>query len=258
MCTQSQLETAKVYHEVGTGDPIEGERIVQFRLLYSGTLLGASKTNTRAELKHEIRKEISPQLQRFWQTSSTLREFSRHKAHDWGERHPEFREELRPGLPIGYPENWTEDELSSLGRRYLAEKWERFGQGFIPLITEDMCLRSTIEVLFLRPEDAGMLIRSGDLDNRIKTLFDALRLPQNLDEAGGKRGNSDDPPIYCLLEDDKLISEIRIITDHLLLLPSKKEVSPNDVFLVIDVKIQRAAKHAIRMGVWVKGRHDSR
>ena len=71
----------------------------------------------------------------------------------------------------------------------------------------------------------------------MKTLFDALRIPANLAEAGGEKGKDGDEPIYCLLEDDRLISEVRILTDHLLMLPHSKEFHANDVFLVIDVKL---------------------
>ena len=42
-------------------DPDEGERL-EFRLTYEGLLLGASRTDTRAQHKHEIRKAFHPQL----------------------------------------------------------------------------------------------------------------------------------------------------------------------------------------------------
>jgi hypothetical protein len=83
-----------------------------------------------------------------------------------------------------------------------------------------------------------MLIKGGDLDNRIKTLFDALRLPKSLEEVNGE---VQDEPIFCLFEDDRLISEFRIVADHLLLLPKETEANPNDVFLVIDVTLHAFA-----------------
>src|SRR5579863_3688379 len=45
---------------------------VEFRLVYSGRLLGASRTDTRASLKHEIRREFHPQLRRLWKTNLPL------------------------------------------------------------------------------------------------------------------------------------------------------------------------------------------
>lgn len=82
-----------------------------------------------------------------------------------------------------------------------------------------------------------MLVRSGDIDGRLKTLFDALRIPTNLDETGGMGPQDGENPFYCLLEDDKLISEINVSTDQLLLLPREREVKANDAFLVIRVKV---------------------
>jgi hypothetical protein len=38
----------------------------------------------------------------------------------------------------------------------------------------------SLSILFLRHEPQGGIIQSGDLDNRINTLFDALRIPDEL------------------------------------------------------------------------------
>jgi integrase len=56
-----------------------------------------------------------------------------------------------------------------------------------------------------------MLIKSGDIDGRLKTIFDALRMPKNLDETARQKPQDDEDPFFCLLEDDKLISEIRVV-----------------------------------------------
>jgi hypothetical protein len=211
---------------------------MQFRLLYSGRLLGASKTNTRASLKHEIRLEFHPQLKRLWATDPGLLEISRSRAHNWVVEHPgAAHRELRPNLGPNEPENWTREELSMLGLRWTEKEWQRHGRGYIPLVTKRMEARCSLDILFLRPEEPGMIIEGGDLDNRIKTLFDALRLPSNLAEAGGEEAKVMDEPVFCLMEDDRLISEVRIVTDHLLMLPHSQQLGANDVFLVISVTL---------------------
>jgi len=43
--------------------------------------------------------------------------------------------------------------------------------------------------------------------------------------------------LFCLLEDDRLITEVRVTTDRLLLLPNKPTVKPNDCFAVIHVTL---------------------
>jgi len=210
-----------------TGEAIEGE-YVQFRLLYTGRLLGASRNDTRAALKHEIRREFHPQLRRLWETNASLAHFARSYLHRWLENHPEDK--------ITF--NGSSEQRVYFGLRHLAEKWSLAGRGFIPLVTEDLCFRCSLDILFLQPEESGMVIRGGDLDNRLKTLFDALRLPKNADEMGGMQACDDPDATYCLLEDDRLISEVRVNADQLLLLPHQTEINANDVFLVIDVKMQ--------------------
>jgi hypothetical protein len=59
-------------------------------------------------------------------------------------------------------------------------------------------------------------MNQGDIDNRLKTLFDALRypkLPQELDDTPQDIAAS---PCYCLLSDDKFIDQLSVTTDRLL------------------------------------------
>jgi hypothetical protein len=221
-------DSAIIYSD---GDPFE-ECAMQFRLLYSGRLLGASRNDTRASLKHEIRCEISPQLKRLWESQPNLRKACFFQSAGWTQKHPEDDQRVR-SLATGEEVNAAR---VAYGLRYMGEKWNRCKQDFIPLVTAEMGLRCKIDILFLRPEEPGMIVKGADLDNRLKTLFDALRLPRDCDEMPNHKTTSD--PVYCLLEDDRLISEIRVIADHLLLLPKEREITPNDVFLVLDVSLE--------------------
>jgi hypothetical protein len=101
-----------------------------------------------------------------------------------------------------------------------------------------MALRCTIDILLLRPEmEERFLLQRGDVDGQVKTIFDALRIPESLDETGGIRPTGDEVPFFCLLEDDRLITEVRVTTDRLLLLPNQTKVQPNDCFAVIRVRL---------------------
>ena len=210
---------------------IKGVDILQFRLLYSGELLGASKTNTRADLKHAVRRQLHPQLRRLWKANSAVRQSLATQV--------ELSEGLRAAsgvLSRSATMKKSMDELIETGINRIAAKWERFGYRFVPLITEELSVRCSVDLLFLRPETPGMLMKGGDLDARLKTLFDALRLPSDQSESGGIGPQEDENPFFCLLEDDKLISEVHLTTDELLVLPKDREVKPNDAFLVIHVK----------------------
>ena len=75
----------------------------------------------------------------------------------------------------------------------------------------------SLEILFLRRDVPGSVIHAGDLDNRIKTLIDALRRPQSAQELRGfEIPNEDEVPFYCLLEDDRLVTSLSVETDTLL------------------------------------------
>jgi hypothetical protein len=61
-----------------------------------------------------------------------------------------------------------------------------------------------------------------DVDNRLTTIFDALRMPKGPQElgAGTQQGKvspaSNENPFFVLLEDDRLITHVSVTTDMLL------------------------------------------
>src|SRR6266849_8592217 len=76
--------------------------------------------------------------------------------------------------------------------------------GFLPLITRKHHMVCELDILFLRREQPGALVHDGDLDNRLKVLFDGLRMPLHNDELEGLR---DEPDLFCCLRaDDSLIT----------------------------------------------------
>jgi hypothetical protein len=216
--------------------PAEDCYTMEFRLIYSGRVLGASRTNTRSDLKHAMRREFHPQLRRLWQTNGSLREITKFTGIYHYDDHNK-RDFTLDNIGAPPDPDTDADFYRDLGADVITKQWERCGYRFWPLVTEEYCVKCSLDILFLRPEEPGMLIRSGDIDARIKTIFDALRIPKNLDEAGGSGPQADETPFFCLLEDDKLISEIKVTTDTLLLLPREREIKPNDALLVIHVKL---------------------
>jgi len=131
----------------------------------------------------------------------------------------------------------TPDERFALGVKAAGRKWNRGGFNLVPLVTPDMSLRCSLDITLLRPEESRFIYTQGDIDGQLKTLFDALRIPANTGETGGMGPQDDEDPLFCLLEDDRLISEVRVATDQLLLLPNQREVKPNDAHAVIHVKL---------------------
>ncbi len=82
------------------------------------------------------------------------------------------------------------------------------------------------------------MTQGGDLDNRIKTLFDGLRVPKQGELPGGISKSTE--PVWCLLEDDALVTEFSVQTDRLLAAKNK-----DDVVLVITVTVG-ASQHVIK------------
>jgi len=207
---------------IGTGEPIEEQDLMEFRLLYEGELL-PSGNQKRPKEKHAIRRKFHPQLRRLWSVEKNLRELAMRAVH-----YPE-------------PRTVTLEERFHDGLQAIGEKWSRVDYKCVPLVTADMALRCKIDILLLRPEEDRMIFESGDVDGQIKTLFDALRIPTNLSETGGVGPEEDETPFFCLLEDDRLISEVHVVTDRLLILPSQREVRANDSFVVLNVKLNHRA-----------------
>jgi hypothetical protein len=191
-----------------------GGHAMKFRLTYDGPLWAAKTDNPRAAHKHDIRKRFHPQLRRLWTLNPSLS--------TWQEAHPVT------GLS---------GRIS--GSEALAARFERFGYRFVPLVTEDFSLSCSVDILFVRPDPPGSLVKSGDIDNRLKILFDALRMPTNLNELAGNTAGVDENPFFCLLQDDKLITHLSIDTDMLLEpVCGKSQVEVDDVRLIITVNIR--------------------
>ena len=229
MCIQSQSAENYVCRasQVYDDEPAVGGKSLEFRLLYWGSVLASSNSKRRSSEKHDMRKQFHPQLKRLWMT----RRNSIGLAEDTGIT----GETIAQGGEAVVPRTGS---WRGLGLEKLADRRIFNGFRFVPLVTEEHHVRCSIEILFLRHEDSGNLIlQGGDIDGRIKTIFDALRIPHVGELGKEDKPEDDENPFFVLLEDDKLISQINVSTEQLLLLPGSKEIRPNDAFLQIKVEI---------------------
>jgi hypothetical protein len=209
MCAKSQ---------VLIDDPpdYQSEKIMEFHLIYDGGLLrSAGNSNRRTWEKHSIRRHFHEQMKRLWETHPALKSYAERvvEIDDSGER-------LYPPMPF---------------LDYLAHNYKKSDIGFIPLMTAGNGLVCSLDILFLRPEQPGSILGSaGDIDNRIKTLIDALRIPSDGTEMKRREGDEPNPnPMYCLLQDDKLITSLKVETDRLLFTRGDSE---HESILVIHVE----------------------
>jgi len=210
---------------INTGEPIKERDLVEFRLLYEGTVPSTGNTNKPADV-HAIRRVFHPQLRSLWSVLPQLRELSESLGRE------QYIEAINTKTIQPDPEDFTRKAFQIMGRN-----WSRGGYECVPLVTEDLSLRCALDILLLRPGEKKYIFEQGDIDGQVKTLFDALKIPKNLNEAGGSPPQADETPFFCLLEDDKLITEVRVVSDQLLLLPKAKILEANDCFAVVTVKI---------------------
>jgi len=209
---------------------------MRFRLTYEGPLRSNQRDpidgqrDKLAAHKHAIRREFHGQLKQLWQINQFLRDTTK----DGGG--PDTTKPVAKTLDTMM---WGEGEPVPL-KEWLARRYVRNGYRFVPLVCRDHSLYCSLHVLFLRREEPGALLHGGDLDNRIKTLIDALRLPADGGELKGNEtpGPGEDP-FFCLLDDDRAVTSLAVETDLLLDPPiNNSDDERNKVRLVITVELK--------------------
>ncbi|WP_143748491.1 hypothetical protein [Mesorhizobium carmichaelinearum] len=173
-------------------DPYAKEPFMYFRLTYEGPLHATQDVqgdpDKRRFQKHDLRRKFHPQLKHLWETHPMLIE----------------KNSGRDGHAVRYI------------ARTAAEN-QVYGYSYVPLLKKGDHVICHIETLFLRRQMPGGLIRGGDLDNRMKSLYDGLRMPSRPAEMRDIAGpQADETPFFVLLEEDNLITHTAIETDILL------------------------------------------
>jgi hypothetical protein len=195
---------------------------MEFRLFYHGPLPAETSRRSNAAvlrmatIKHRIRAALHPQIKEFWQSLPVTK------------------------VPGGiFTAKYTEAELSFW--EYYSNQHKTVSESnhihrFAPLITESSYYGCSLDVLFLKRDMPRRipLIHHGDLDNRMKVLFDALRMPKETQELEDIPQDPSENPCFCLLKDDRFIDHVSITTDRLLT-PMQAKESIDDVIIVIHV-----------------------
>ena len=212
---------------------------MRFRLYYDGPLRPnqrdpmPNQTDKLASHKHKLRQCFHRQLKVLWETHPFL---AQHKVH--GPSHEEHGAQRLAGSAAGV---WGHSgpDMIPLAQHVQTQHHEH-GYEFIPLVRTNWHLRCAIHIVLLRCDPPGAAIHAGDIDNRVKTLIDGLRKPESPNELTGHETPSvDETPFYCLLQDDKLITEFSVETDRLLdREPAQGHNDAKQVRAVISVDIQ--------------------
>ena len=180
---------------------------MNFTLLYRGEL----PSRGSAREKHSIRQHLHVQLRDLW---------------------------TRPPLS-GLPR--LHDPASEVGDLSLRRPFQGFE--FLPLVAEQVGLVAELDVLVLWPAPPGsIIVAGGDIDNRLKTLLDALKAPREPKDLTGIAGPaSSETPFFCLFDDDKLVTRLNVETDRLL-----EPGVPNSLAVVIVRVETKQFRHDLR------------
>jgi hypothetical protein len=211
---------------------------MKFRLTYTGPLLASSNNSTRPKEKWDIRKQLHPQLEELWSTHPVLCGHGIQAFAHVSERDPFEIQPVGRGAPKPHPVTFGTTTSSSLVFSYANSLAKRASANrsfqFCPLVQAHFGLVCALDITFMRKEEPGSLIlQGGDLDNRIKTLFDGLKVPSQDDMKAGSPDGDPDQIFFCLLEQDSLITDFNVRTDRLL-----TKGSVHDVHLVIEVTVR--------------------
>ncbi len=218
---------------------------MEFRLVYEGSL-PASGGGGRVIEKHAIRRQLHPQLKQLWEIHPVLISIRTDPA--WAGLEPAYAESIL----VDDPNPELPEQVSYFDS--LVCDFARHGFSFIPLVTTRMHLVCSLDILFLRRDAPGELLKSGgDLDNRIKVLFDALTVPADGSQIPSVNNSKQGPdegevPFYCLLQDDALVTSVNVTTDRLLI-PVNGSQNENDVKLIIQVKVSATHLDALNIGL---------
>jgi len=178
---------------------------MQFRLTYEGPLKASGNNSRNTAYKHEIRKAFHPQLKNLWTNNINLNALA-HTSMDF----------MNNPLPMAPRSSETDSRVYI---NFLAEHYAVKEYKIIPLVTERLALWCGLDILFLRISPPGKVLSSGDIDNRIKTLFDALKRPSQLSDFGPeyvRPTGVEENPLFVLLEDDSLVAKLSVETDTML------------------------------------------
>ena len=165
----------------------------------------------------ELRKAFHPQLKRFWLAHQHLNSVKTHCF-------------LKDSQERGH-------ELQLLSEQF-ADFFTVDSTHFVPLAIQKLHLVCEIDVLLLVSPNSAHLLARSDIDNRMKTLLDGLRMPQQKSELlNDLSAGSVQDPYYVLVEDDSQVSKLSVEYDTYLA-AEQADIANDIVSAIISVRIR--------------------
>jgi hypothetical protein len=186
----------------------DGDVKVEFFLNYRGPLRstqrdpkpGSRNIAAHWQLKHEMRKAFHIQLKRQWEMTPFL-----------------IENQVPPNDSKPY-------HIAKLASEFTLPSW-----GFVPLVTGRLQLSTSVDIILQRLDNSRSSVWSGDIDNRVKSIIDALELPSENDGYEALVPSETEKPFFVLLEDDKYLNSGSVETSQLLDAPHDADMSYADL-----------------------------
>lgn len=209
---------------------------MKFRLTYTGPLLSSKpydkdERDKRGEHKHDLRRHFHKQLKEQWLQHRFLR------------THREGAAPMCGVLPDRAKEVWgTSPETLSLPE-ILGPVFGHSEYKFVPLVWKEADLFCSLRILCLRRDTANAVLPGRDIDNRIKTVIDALAMPLYSQGSPLKDGKpllpqDGEKPFFVLLDDDRQVTHLEVETDTALEVGEDNPADESYVRLIISVEIR--------------------
>jgi hypothetical protein len=97
----------------------------------------------------------------------------------------------------------------------IADRFERNGFRWVPLVQRKKAVACAIDFLILRRHIPQGTEGFADIDNRIQTLVDGLRIPDDKSElVPGDKPAEDEDPFFVLMQDDRSFYEVSVTVDR--------------------------------------------
>jgi hypothetical protein len=200
------------------------EELVAFPLIFRGRLKSCQAKGLCAEDKQFIRGKFHPQIRNQFLN-------------------------LRPPLPE-LVKAGTNFDVYQKGKNNRAWCLHRVGNFlFRPLVIRDseVQLIAELDIQMLWRGQPGNIVRRTDkkfdgidIDNRLKVLLDALAMPQE-NQVTELKPSPDENPMYCLMQDDNMITKLSVSTARLTVPPDTEESkSPEYVEVTVNVAVKYA------------------
>ena len=235
---QNRIVSAPSTAVLRLGPGVFGASFVKFTLTYDGSLPPSANKPKNKE-KWAIRNAFDPQLKDLWQNHPALRDielngryFPKTGGASLTQVHHLHPGPVRPQVRLlAHPPRQPEEILD------LCESIDKHGAWFRPLVRESYALHCGLKILFLRKERPGKVYQGGDIDGRIKTLLDALTMPQHAEQV--LKNTTKAAPIFCLLEEDSLVSGLQVETERLLGNQNNHPADYARLTIEVDVRVRQ-------------------